>query len=104
MKHTKIQNLNYPYIFSSDRGGRKLETSLLKAGNPAAVKLTPFKVHKKIVGETSYLPAVSKEWKNSVYTYNSNTTKNYPAYNLNINTLIKGYFNMYFKNKFMSAG
>lgn len=33
-----------------------------------------------------------------------NNVKNSPVYNLNINTLIKGYFSMYFNNKFLTGG
>ena len=31
------------------------------------IKLIPIKVNKNYVGETKYLPPVSKEWKNTIY-------------------------------------
>lgn len=62
-------------------------------------KLVPFKVSPNSVGRTKYLPPVGKEWKNSVYNYNSNNFVNYPVYDLKINSLIKGYFNLYFNPK-----
>ena len=52
-------------------------------------------------GKIKYLPPISKEWKNSVYYYNSNNSINYPVYDLNINHLIKSYFNLYFKPDFI---
>jgi hypothetical protein len=61
----------------------------------------PFKISKNDVGKTRYLPAASKEWKESVYTYNTITAKNYPVYNLHLNSLIQGYFSMYFNNRFL---
>ena len=54
---------------------------------------------KDTVGESKYLPPASREWTNNVYNYNLNNVKNYPVHNLNINTLIKGYFSMYFNYK-----
>jgi hypothetical protein len=64
-------------------------------------KLVPFKVSINDVGRTKYLPPVAKEWKNSVYNYNSNNFVNYPVYDLKINSLIKSYFNLYFNHKFL---
>lgn len=65
-------------------------------------KLVPFKTLINDVGQIKYLPAVSKEWKNSVYNYNSNNTINLPVYDLNINSLIKGYFSLFFSHKFLN--
>jgi hypothetical protein len=50
------------------------------------------------IGITKYLPSFSKEWKNTIYSYNKNTLKNIPVNDLNINKIIKGYFNLYFKD------
>ncbi len=62
-------------------------------------KLIPFNVRINAVGKTRYFPAPSKEWKNSIYSFNSNSIKNFPIYDLNINTLIKSYFNLYLFKK-----
>jgi hypothetical protein len=51
------------------------------------------------IGNTKYFPPTIKEWKNIIYVFNSNSIKNLPAYNIDINYLIKTYFNLYFKNK-----
>ncbi len=64
-------------------------------------KLVPFKVSVNDIGRTKYLPPVAKEWKNSVYNYNSKNLVNYPVYDLKINSLIKSYFNLYFNHKFI---
>lgn len=63
-------------------------------------KLVPFNTRINDVGNTKYLPASSKEWKNSIYYYNNNNIKNFPVYDININTLIKSYFNMCFDYRF----
>jgi len=56
------------------------------------------------VGMTKYLPSFSKEWKNTIYSFNKNTLKNIPVNDLNINKIIKGYFNLYFKdNKYTGS-
>jgi hypothetical protein len=65
-------------------------------------KLIPFNKNINDVAKTKYLPPVAKEWKNNVYNYNSKNIVNYPIYDLKINSLIKGYFNLYFNNKFLN--
>ena len=85
---SRINNTNKsPYIFT-----KKINNSY---------KLVPFNILFNDVGKTKYLPPVAKEWKNSVYNYNSNNTINYPVYDLNINSLIKSYFNLYFNHKYI---
>lgn len=44
---------------------------------------------------TKYSPAASKEWNNSVYTYNKNSTKNLPTISKRINKIITSYFNFF---------
>jgi hypothetical protein len=64
-------------------------------------KIIPFNIKVNSVGDTKYLPAASKEWRNSIYLFNSNYLKDLPIYDLNLNKLIKGYFNLYFNNKLL---
>ena len=64
-------------------------------------KLITFNVKDSFVGKPKYFPPVSKEWKSSVYAFNHNNLKNLPIYDLNINSLIKDYFNLYFNHKFI---
>lgn len=66
-------------------------------------KLVPFKSVINHVGPIKYLPAVSKEWKNSIYNFDSNNSINLPVYDLNINSLIKGYFSLYFNSRFLKS-
>jgi hypothetical protein len=68
----------------------------------SSYKLVPFKSLVNEVGPIKYLPAVSKEWKNSIYQYNNNNMVNLPVYNLKLNSLIKGYFSLYFNHKFLN--
>lgn len=54
--------------------------------------------------QTKYLPSFAKEWNNTIYSFNQNTLKNIPVNHLNINKIIKGYFNLYFKdNKYTGS-
>lgn len=64
-------------------------------------KLRPLNEIISDVGEIQYFPAWSKEWRNSVYHYNSNLIKNFPVYDLNIYKIIKSYFNMFFNHQFL---
>lgn len=57
---------------------------------------------KLFLGRKKYFPPVSKEWKNSIYVYNKNNLKNLPVYDLNINELIKNYFNLYLNPKYLA--
>lgn len=71
-------------------------------------KLIPFNIKKNDTGITKYFFPISKEWKNSIYAFNYNNIKNLPIYDININNLVKGYFNLYFNkdffnNKFISS-
>jgi hypothetical protein len=64
-------------------------------------KSIPLKIRDLFLGEVKYLPPVSKEWKNNIYSYNFNILKNLPIHDININNLIRSYFNSYFNYKFI---
>lgn len=63
-------------------------------------KLSLINIQNTFVGKQKYFPPVSKEWKNSVYVFNKNNLKNLPLYDLNINEIIKNYFDLYLNPKF----
>lgn len=65
-------------------------------------KLKPFNEIVSDVGDIQYFPAWSKEWRNSVYHYNSNLIKNFPVYDINLVKIIKLYFNTYFNHQFLN--
>lgn len=52
-----------------------------------------------MINNMKYLPAYSKEWKNIIYSFNKNNMKNLSANTVNINKIIKSYFNLFFKNR-----
>jgi hypothetical protein len=64
-------------------------------------KIVPYKGKVYDIGNTRYFPPVSREWKNSIYIFNLNNIKNFPIYDININNLIKMFFNLRFKYKFI---
>jgi len=51
------------------------------------------------VGDTKHYPPATKEWFNSIYTYNKNTIKSLPSADLYVISVIRSYFNL-FNNKF----
>jgi hypothetical protein len=64
--------------------------------------IIPFNTQNNPVGEMKYFPPVSKEWKNSIYAFNKNNIVNLSAVkDVNINSLIKHYFNLRFIPKFI---
>jgi len=50
--------------------------------------------NKNNIGETRHYPPASKEWFNSIYSYNKNLTKTLPIVDNTVNKLIKSYFNL----------
>lgn len=64
-------------------------------------KLIPFNL-KLSDYRDKYEAPVSKEWKNTAYFYDKNNLKNIPLNDVNINKKIQSYFNLHFKNKFIS--
>lgn len=76
-------------------------TRILKTNVKNNSKLRPFNRIIGDVGKIQYFPAWSKEWRNSVYHYNSNLIKNFPVYDINIYKIIKSYFNMFFNHQFL---
>ncbi len=77
----------------------KIQRNIFNKNINNKYKLIPFNLKENFVGETKYSPPASKEWKNSVYFFNYDNMKNLPVYDININTLIRGYFDLYFNNK-----
>ena len=67
-------------------------------------KIIPLNQKVSDIGKTKYLPSFSKEWKNIIYSYDKKKMKDLPVNDLNINKVIKGYFNLYFKDyKFLGT-
>jgi hypothetical protein len=63
--------------------------------------LIPFKTRNNFLGNKKYFPPISKEWKNSIYAFNKNSIINLPVNDINIDSLIKYYFNLRFFPKFI---
>ena len=89
-----MTNISHKNIISPSLFTKKINTNY---------ELIPLNISVNDTGITKYLPPVAKEWRNSVYNYNSNNTINYPIYDLKVNSLIKGYFNMYFNHNFIKS-
>jgi ribosomal protein S3 len=81
------QQLRVPKIFNNNLNK-----------NPKNVLL---KTKKGLVGKLKYLPSYSKEWRNIIYSFNRNNLKNIPANDVNVNKIIKNYFDLFFKKKFI---
>lgn len=64
-------------------------------------KSTPFHLINNPVGKPKYFPPFFKEWKNSIYSFNSNVMKNLLMYDIHINNLIKTYFSAFFDKELL---
>lgn len=64
-------------------------------------KYTAFNIKKSDLRKIKYLPPVSKEWNNTSYFFDKNKTKNTPQKTILVNRIIKYFFNLHFKNKFI---
>lgn len=78
-----------------------LTPTIFKKNMQNNLKLRPFNDMISDVGDIQYFPGWSKEWRNSVYHYNSNLMKNFPVNDINIVKIIKSYFNIYFNHQFL---
>jgi hypothetical protein len=90
MKNLKIKNKNLklkknPLIFKKKINNKH--------------KIIPLNLTVNTSGLTKHFPPATKEWYNSIYAYNNNTTKNLSIADKNLSRLIKSYFNFYFYNK-----
>lgn len=61
-------------------------------------KLIPLNTRYRYTGEVRYLPPVSKEWKNTIYSYYKHNMQSLPVDNLNANKIIRYYFGLVFKD------
>jgi hypothetical protein len=61
-------------------------------------KIIRFKTKKTEIGNNKYLPSFSKEWINTIYSFDKNTLSNLPSFTDTINKILKTYFNLFFKN------
>ncbi len=82
---------------------KEINSSVLDKNINNKYKLIPLYLRKNKIGPKKYLPASSIEWKNNIYTFNKINTKNLPVYDININNLMKNYFNLYFNYKFIKS-
>jgi hypothetical protein len=62
-------------------------------------KIIPLKFVDNTVGAIKHYPSSTKEWSNSVYSYNNNYIKDLPVANKNLTRLLNSYFNLYYSNK-----
>jgi len=51
------------------------------------------------LGASRHFPSSTKEWLNSIYTYNNNSSKSLSIADKNLTSLVKSYFDMYYGKK-----
>lgn len=66
-------------------------------------KIIPLNIVDNTVGAIRHYPSATKEWSNSVYSYNNNYIKDLPVANKNLARLLNSYFNLYYSNKHLKA-
>ena len=81
MNNEDIEN-NKPFIFT-----KKINNKY---------KVIPLNVTTNTYGPTKHFPPATKEWYNSIYTFNNNSSKNLSIADKNLISFIKSYFNLYF--------
>ena len=84
---TSLSN-NTPFIFT-----KKVSK------NPKIIHLSDIK---NTLAPARYFPSATKEWFNSVYSYNSNYIKNLPIADKNLSMLIKSYFNLFLSKRYLN--
>lgn len=66
-------------------------------------KIIPLDVITNTIGPIRVYPAATKEWFNSVYTYNQNYIKNLSIADKTLSRLLKSYFNFYFNKQVLKS-
>lgn len=66
-------------------------------------KVVPLNITNNTLGPTRHFPPATKEWFNSIYSYNNNSIKNLSIADKNLTRLIKSYFNLYFSKKILKS-
>lgn len=66
-------------------------------------KVLAAKPIKGVLGATRHFPSSTSEWTNSIYTYNSNSTKNLPVLDKNLSKIIKSYLNLSLKRRYIKS-
>lgn len=62
-------------------------------------KIIKFNNRENEIGYTKYLPSFSKEWKNTIYSFDKKILSNIPTFTDNINKIIRSYFDLFFKDR-----
>lgn len=62
-------------------------------------KLIPLNIIDNTLYRRRHFPSSTREWYDSIYAFNNNNLNNITILNKNLNTLIRGYFYMYLKQK-----
>jgi ribosomal protein S3 len=64
-------------------------------------KVIPLNITTNTLGPTRHFPPATKEWFNSIYSFNSNSIKNLSIADKNLIRLIKSYFNLFFNKSIL---
>ena len=75
-----------------------MNTKIFKNNLKNSSKTIGFRIKKDKIGNSKYLPSFSKEWKNTVYSFDKNILSNIPTYTENIKNILKSYFNLFIKD------
>nr|AGN49003.1 ribosomal protein S3 [Botrytis cinerea B05.10] len=98
---SKLKDFFYPYPNPVGlTGGQKQDAKpLIFKKKQKDVKVIPLKVKTNDTGQIRHFTPAAQEWRNSIYAYNKNYIKLLPVADNNFMSLVKSYFNFYFKNK-----
>jgi Mitochondrial ribosomal protein (VAR1) len=66
-------------------------------------KVIPLNITTNTLGPTRHFPPATKEWFNSIYSFNSNSIKNLSIADKNLIRLIKSYFNLFFNKSILKS-
>lgn len=61
-------------------------------------KTIGFRIKTDEIGHSKYFPSFSKEWINTVYSFDKKVLSNIPTFVENLNKIIRSYFDLFFKN------
>lgn len=97
IQHLKFYNLNLIRYCKNKYFMNK--TKIFKYNLNNNSKTIELKTKKNDLFYSKYLPSFSKEWKNSIYSFDKRVLSNIPSFTENINKIIISYFNLFFKQR-----
>jgi hypothetical protein len=98
-----IKKIKKPFIFNTLPPKMVKKPFIFNKKINDKYNIISFNFIKNTLGPVKHSPAATKEWYNSIYSYNYNSIKSLTIVDKNLSKIIKSYFNLYLNNEFLNS-